>query len=464
MRTLILALVAAAAAYGQTPEELYVKNCAGCHGANLEGAQYTPLRKADWRYGGDKDAIYRTVMYGITGTEMPPWSRVMTSDQVRAVVDFILKRQNAPAVTKTIPRSLQSSDYSIRVETLAEGDELHSEPWGIEFVDDRRALITELRGGLRWLIDGKLDPEPITGIPVTVQYGESGMTDVALDPNYANNGWVYISYVHALGDPKSKATPAMTRVIRGRVSEHRWVEQETVFAVPEDLHFAEGMRWGCRMMFDPEGRLYFSIGDIGRNDEVQQLSKPAGKVYRINPDGSIPADNPFAGRRDALEAIFTVGNRNVQGIGRHPVTGDIWAVEHGPMGGDELNILESGKNYGWPVITYGLNYDGSIVSELTEKEGMEQPIKYWKPSPGLGPLEFYTGDLFPKWKNKLLVGAMVFEEIKLLTLGDRTVASEELIMKNHGRVRDIKTGPEGAIYVLLNNPDAVIRLIPSDNQ
>jgi glucose/arabinose dehydrogenase len=359
---------------------------------------------------------------------------------------------------------LQSSDYPIRVETLAQGDEFRSDPWGIEFVDDRRALITELLGGLRWMIDGKLDPEPITGIPVPIQYSESGMADVALDPDYANNGWVYIGYVHPLGDPKNEETPAMTRVIRGRVSDHRWVEQETVFAVPGDLHFPKGTRWGCRMMFDDQGRLYFTIGDIGRNDEVQQLSKPGGKVYRVNPDGSIPADNPFVGKPGALEAIFTIGNRNVQGIATHPITGAIWALEHGPMGGDELNILESGKNYGWPVITYGLNYNGSIVSDLTEKEGMEQPIKYWTPSPGLGPLAFYTGSLFPKWKNKLLLGAMVFEEIKLLTLGDRSVESEELIMKNHGRVRDLKIGPDGAIYALLNNPSAVIRLTPSDNQ
>jgi glucose/arabinose dehydrogenase len=464
MRAILLALISFVAVYGQTPEELYTTSCAGCHGANLEGTQYTALRKTDWQYGGDREAMYRTVMYGITGTEMPPWSRVMTPEQVYSVVDFVIERQTAPPVTKTIPESLQSSDYSIRVETLAEGDEFNSAPWGIEFVDENRALITELRGGLRWLVDGKLSPESIKGIPVPVQYGESGMTDVALDPNYSSNGWIYIGYVHALGDPSTNETPAMTRVIRGRVSDNRWVEQETVFAVSEDLHVAKGLRWGCRMMFDDEGHLYFTIGDLGRNDEVQQLSKPAGKVYRVMRDGSIPADNPFVDKPGALEAIFSVGNRNVQGIGRHPVTGDIWAVEHGPMGGDELNILEKGKNYGWPVITYGLNYDGTIVSELTEKAGMEQPIKHWSPSPGLGPLEFYTGDLFPKWKNKLLVGAMVFEEIKLLTLGDRSVESEELIMKNHGRVRDLKVGPDGAIYALLNNPNAVIRLTPTSGE
>lgn len=464
MRAILLTLISVVSVYGQTPQELYVKNCAGCHGANLEGTQYTGLRKTDWQYGGDREAMYRTVMYGITETEMRPWLRVMTPEQVYSVVDFIIERQTAPPVTKTIPESLQTSDYAIRVETLAEGDDFSSAPWGIEFVDERRALITELRGGLRWLVDGKLSPESISGIPVPVQYGESGMTDIALDPNYSSNGWIYIGYVHALGDPTSKETPAMTRVIRGRVSDNRWVEQETVFTVSEDLHFAQGLRWGCRMMFDAEGHLYFTIGDIGRNDEVQQLSKPGGKVYRIMPDGSIPDDNPFVDEPGALDAIFTIGNRNVQGIDRHPVTRDIWAVEHGPMGGDELNILEKGKNYGWPAITYGLNYDGSIVSDLTEKEGMEQPVKYWSPSPGLGPLQFYTGDLFSKWKNKLLVGAMVFEEIKLLTLGDRSVESEELVMKNHGRVRDLKIGPDGAIYALLNNPNAVIRLTPSDDE
>jgi glucose/arabinose dehydrogenase len=290
------------------------------------------------------------------------------------------------------------------------------------------------------------------------------MMDVAPHPNYAQNGWVYIGYVHALGDPTTRETPAMTRIIRGRVEGHRWVEQETVFAVPDDLHFARGTRWGCRFFFDKDGYLYFSIGDIGRNDEVQQPSKPGGKVYRIMPDGSIPKDNPYVGEPGALEAIFTIGNRNVQGIGQHPVTGALWAVEHGPMGGDELNILEKGKNYGWPVITYGLNYDGSIVSDLTEKNGMEQPIKYWKPSPGIGPLLFYTGNLFPKWNNQVLVGAMAFEEIKRLELGAHSVEKEEVIMKGYGRVRDLKVGPEGAIYVVLNNPNQILRLTPRDNQ
>jgi glucose/arabinose dehydrogenase len=461
MKTILLTLVLAAACFAQTtPAELYATHCSACHGVNMEGAQYTALRKTDWLYSSEPKAMFTTVMYGITGTDMPPWSQTLSEQQIEDMVAYILESQaTVPGEAPAKPNFVQTADYLINIETLVAVG-FASAPWGIEFVDEHRALITERRGGLRWMVDGKLDPEPIAGIPATTQYSDSGMMDVALDPNYGSNGWVYMGYVHPLGDGASRDTPAMTRIIRARVSGHRWVEQETVFTVSEDLHFAKGTRWGCRFLFDKDGYLYFTIGDIGRNDEVQQTSKPGGKVYRIQPDGSIPEDNPYVGQPDALEAIFTIGNRNVQGLGQHPDTGAIWATEHGPMGGDELNILTKGSNYGWPVITYGLNYDGSIVSDLTHKEGMEQPIKYWKPSPGISALMFYTGDLFPKWKNQALVGAMAFEEIKRLELGAESVENEEVILKGYGRVRDLKQGPDGAIYVVLNNPHSILRLTP----
>jgi glucose/arabinose dehydrogenase len=271
---------------------------------------------------------------------------------------------------------------------------------------------------------------------------------------------VYIGYVHPLGDGSTKETPAMTRIIRGRVKGHRWIDQEVVFRVADELHFAQGTRWGCRLFFDKHDYLYFSIGDIGRNDEVQLISKPGGKLYRVFPDGSIPPDNPFVGQPRAIEAIYTIGNRNLQGIDQHPVSGQLWATEHGPMGGDELNIIEKGRNYGWPIISYGLNYNGTSVTTMTQMNGLEQPIKYWTPSPALCPLEFYTGDLFPKWKNNAFIGALAFEEIKRLVIEGTEVKSEEVFFKGFGRVRDIQTGPEGALYAVLNNPDAVVRLTP----
>jgi glucose/arabinose dehydrogenase len=465
MKSTILAAVLGIAACGQlsaaepaNSAENYQTYCAGCHGAQMQGGQYSALRKTDWLYGDNRAAMLRTVMYGIAGTDMAAWSKVLPKEQVEGLVDYIIaSRDTLPAAPPAKPDSFQTADYLVQIETVI-GDGFNSAPWGIEFVDDRRALITEQRGGLRWMVDGKLDPAPITGIPETVQYGTGGILDLALDPDYESNGWVYIGYVHPLGEGPTKQRPSMTRIIRGRVEDHKWVDQELLFRVSDDLHFADAGRWGCRLLFDKDGFLYFTIGDIRRNDDVQPLSTPSGKVYRILPDGSIPPDNPYVGKPGAIEAIFTTGNRNVQGIAQHPVTGAIWATEHGPMGGDELNILRLGRNYGWPVITYGLDYDGTPVSLLTEKEGLEQPIKYWKPSPGISALEFYTGDMFPKWKNQAFAGALVFQEIKRLKLGADKVEDEEVFLKGYGRVRDLKTGPDGAIYVLLNQPDVLLRL------
>lgn len=465
MKILVLAALASAATYAQStpgdpldPASTYETHCAGCHGAAMEGAQYTALKKERWIYAADERGIERIVTYGIAGTDMAAFKSLLSSQEIKAVVGYVLDQQDlSPEEVRTLPETIQTKDYLLKVAALV-SEGFRSSPWGIEFIDERRALITERRGGVRLMVDGELHPAPIGGLPTPTQYGDSGMYDIAIDPEYETTGWVYIAYVHALGDPSNRDVPAMTRVIRGRIREHQWVDQETIFQLPDDLHFARGSRWGSRLLFDQRGRLYFTIGDIGRNDEVQQLGKPGGKAYRILTDGGIPVDNPYAGRDDAIEAIFSIGNRNIQGLDQHPETGEIWAMEHGPMGGDELNILKAGANYGWPEVTYGLDYDGTIVSDLTHKDGMEQPVKYWTPSPGVSALVFYTGDLFPKWKNQALVGAMRFEEIKLLKLGASQVEEEEIFLKGYGRVRDITIGPDGAIYALLNNPHKVVRL------
>lgn len=225
-----------------------------------------------------------------------------------------------------------------------------------------------------------------------------------------------------------------------------------------------GDRWGCRFLFDKDGYLYFTIGDMGKAMASQDLSLPTGKVYRIHPDGSIPKDNPFVNSSGSLPAIFTFGNRNVQGIAQHPVTGAIWATEHGPRGGDELNILKKGANYGWPAITYGIDYSGKTVSEKTEQQGMEQPIVQWTPSIAACPAEFITSPLFANWKNDLMVGALAFEELRRLVIVNNKVIKQEMILKGYGRVRDIKTSPDGSIYVLLNKPDMILRLSPNRDQ
>ena len=284
-------------------------------------------------------------------------------------------------------------------------------PWGIEFVDKEKALITERAGSIRWLINGKLDPKPIEGLPKTFAHKTGGYMDIALDPSYSKNGWIYFAFSHTKGDTADEKATGMTEVIRGKIKEHKWIEEQTLFEVPDSLKIPDGIRWGSRLLFDRDGYLLFSIGDMARGQDSQNPGKPAGKVYRINPDGSIPKDNPYAGKKNAQEAIFSIGNRNVQGIAQHPVTGEICAIEHGPMGGDELNILKKGPNYGWPTITYGVDYDRSIVSTEKLKEEWNSLSHNGHLAPGVCPAEFVTGDLFPLWRNNLLVGNLAFEEI-----------------------------------------------------
>lgn len=426
----------------------------------MEGALGPPLIKDQWLTGREPRFMLHKIMYGIPNTAMAAWSSILSKEECEALVDYIIASQDRPlASPRPFPEFIETEDYKVRVEPLVtEG--FASDPWAIEFVDAHRALITERRQGLRWMVDGELDPQPIEGIPTAAHSGVEGMLDLALHPDYSKNGWVYIAYVHPLGDPDSPETRSMTRLIRGRVVGHRWVDQEDIFRAPDDLHMAPTGGGGSRILFHSDGCLYFTIGDTAKPHRAQELDSPLGKCFRLLPDGSIPPDNPYVGQPGVFEGIFTIGHRNIQGLRQHPVTGAIWATEHGPMGGDELNILESGRNYGWPVITWGQDYNGKPVSLLTHKEGMEQPVKYWTPSPALCPLEIYTGNLFPKWRNDLFIGALSFEEIKHLKIDQQEVVSEEKFFKTLGRVRDIKTGPEGALYLVLNNPHAVVRLVP----
>ena len=446
--------------YGQEGELIYMKYCAGCHGSKLDGNSASKLIKEDWAYGRGRDAIHQNIKKGIPNTEMAGWEAVLKDEQITAVVDFILASQEKKLTLKSsVPNRIQTQDYVLKVEELV--TEGLKTPWGIEFVDKNKALVTEKSGNIRWLINGKLDPEPIRGLPQPhTQSSTGGYMDIALDPKFTQNGWVYIGYSHTNSSITDKGAPGMTKIIRGRISDHQWLDEQTLFEVPESLMVARGDRWGCRFLFDKDGFLYFTIGDMGKAMDSQDLSRATGKVFRINPDGSIPKSNPFIKVPNALPAIFTIGNRNVQGLAQHPVTGDIWATEHGPRGGDELNILKNGANYGWPIITYGVDYSGKVISAKDRQEGMEQPIIQWTPSIAVCPAEFCTSPLFPKWENNLFVGALAYEELQRLIIEKDKVTDREMLFKGLGRVRDIKTGPDGALYILLNKPDMLLRITP----
>jgi glucose/arabinose dehydrogenase len=439
---------------------VYESYCRGCHGAQLEGAAATALIKTNWKHGGDRMSIINTIANGVPTTEMAKWSGILSKDDIAAVADFIIASQTKP-VEKRIekPLSIQTKDYKLKIEKVVTGD--LGTPWGVEFVDTTHALISQRVGKLTWMIDGKLDPVAIAGLPNTyAQELTGGYMDIALDPLYATNGWIYLAYAQNPSNSNDPKTPGMTKVVRGKIKDHQWIDQQTLFEVNDSLKLSEGVRWGARFLFDKQGHLFFSIGDMGRGKDSQILTRPSGKIFRINTDGSIPKDNPLYGQPKVLQAIYSWGNRNVQGIAQHPVTGTIYASEHGPKGGDELNIIKKGGNYGWPVITYGIDYDGSIISNDTKKDGMEQPITTWTPSIAVSAIDFVTSSKFPKWKNNLIISALGFEEIRRLTIDKDKVTDQELLLKGYGRVRDVKFGPDGCLYVLTNAPDAILRIIP----
>jgi len=433
---------------------IYQQYCAQCHGADLAGGNAGSLIDGIWNHGDGSGSIRRNTKHGITHLGMPAYEGVLSDDEIRALTDYILAQETeADPEPPAIPETYQTQDYHIETAVYAEGLEI---PWSIAFIDNDTALITERPGPVRWAKDGKLDPDPIADTPEVLHEGQGGMMDVAVDPDYENNGWIYLAFAHALGDDKMPA--AMTKVVRGRIEDHAWVDEEVVFEAEEEHYLKTRLHYGCRIVFDEEGRLYFAIGERGLQDHAQDLTRPNGKTHRVNTDGSIPEDNPFVDVDDAVKSIFSYGNRNIQGMAVHPETGEIWATEHGPMGGDELNVIRKGVNYGWPVITYGRNYNGRPVTDITRKEGMAQPSLYWKPSIAVCGLDFVRGDEFPLWENHLLAGALRYEEVQLLTVTDDRVMHSETIVKNWGRVRDVECGPDGAIYVVLNDPGKVIKL------
>jgi glucose/arabinose dehydrogenase len=254
----------------------------------------------------------------------------------------------------------------------------------------------------------------------------------------------------------------MTRLVRGKIRDMKWVEEQVIYEAPHETYRTTRHHYGNRIVFDKKGYLYFSIGDRGAKDQAQDPQRPNGKIHRIYPDGSIPEDNPY--RDGGLATLYTLGNRNPQGISIHPGSDEVWSAEHGPLGGDELNLIRKGTNYGWPVITYGSNYDGAPITDDTRKEGYAQPALYWKPSIAVCGIEFYQGEAFPRWKNKLFVGALKYEEVRLLDIEQERVMHQEVILKNFGRVRDIGLDEVGNVYVVVNKPDRIIRLSPLEER
>ncbi len=327
-------------------------------------------------------------------------------------------------------------------------------PWGMALLPNGDLLITERPGRLRLFKDGKLLAESIAGLPEIIPNDQGGLLDVALHPDFVNNHLVYFSFAGNEGKLYS------TSVIRGKLNGMQLENVETIFSATPKTK--PGYHFGSRLVFANDGSLYISHGDRGNRDDAQDLQSHAGALIRINDDGSIPNDNPFFNNPNALPEIYNYGHRNMQGMTKHPETGEIWSVEHGPQGGDELNREAPANNYGWPVITYGKNYGiGTKIGEGTHKEGMQQPVHYWVPSIGPSGLLFYTGEMFKRWQGSLLTGSLIFKELVKLELDEsgKLINEERLLKGKLGRVRDIEQASDGSLYLITDESDGkLIRL------
>ncbi len=343
----------------------------------------------------------------------------------------------------------------VRAETVAQGLE---HPWGIEFLPDGRMIVTERPGRVRIVsTDGQLSA-PLAGVPAVLARNQGGMLDVAVDPDFATNRWIYLTF----SEPGEVENTASTAVGRGRLTDNG-IEGFTVLyrQVPKVQSFGH---YGSRIVFGPEGTMWVTAGDRqNQRPLVQDLGTGIGKIVRINRDGSVPEDNPFIGRNDALPQIWSYGHRNLQGAALHPETGQLWTVEHGARGGDELNHPEAGKNYGWPVITYGIDYNGTKIGEGTHKEGMEQPVYYWDPVIAPSGMIFYTGDKYPGWQGSVLIGSLTPGALVRLELSDGRVTREERYLGELDiRVRDVVQGPDGYVYIVTDSDEGqVMRVVPA---
>lgn len=462
-----LGLIAAIAAYSfaKTPatikeakanaahgEKLYAQNCASCHGDDLTGAMATNLVDDEWQYAKTGAAIEALIKNGNEDVGMPAFGEQLSDNDISDVHVFIKSQAGQTKVSAATDSAPVSSDL---VKSELWVDNLDT-PWSLVFTSKTEALVTEkLTGELFRIVNGVREDSAISGTPKVNPRSQGGLLDVAIDPDYAQNGWVYLSFAHRLEGEKDVN---MTKLVRGHIQDGKWGDEQTLFMAKPEHYLSTHHHYGSRIVFDDKGHMFFSVGERGKKDMAQDVTLPNGKIHRLMRDGTVPKDNPFLDNPKAYPSIFSYGHRNPQGlVFAH---GQVWDTEHGPRGGDELNLIKSGANYGWPVISYGINYSGTVLTPYTHMEGMEQPVSQWTPSIAACGLDVVSGDMFKAWEGFLLAGSLKFEELRLIELKDGQYVSEKILLKDRGRVRDVTTGPDGAIYAVLNKPGQILRLTP----
>ncbi|MCX2719631.1 PQQ-dependent sugar dehydrogenase [Lentiprolixibacter aurantiacus] len=432
----------------------YRNECGGCHGQDLSS-----FVERDWVYGNSLEDVIESITNGYPGNGMPAYGSMLSEKEIEDLANYILTdiegktKEMLEEDNPDLSGLISSDDLNFRLETIT--DEIPGIPWGIEQLPNGEILVTE-RGGRLFLVSTDKQLTEITGVPDVVSLGQGGLLDVLIHPDFENNAFVYLSYSRANPNNASEYT---TAVARARLEGNSLVDVENIFtALP---YLSSSKHYGSRLLFDGNGFLYVSVGDRTFRDVYpQELDNALGKIHRIHDDGQVPADNPFYNTSGAVNSIFTYGTRNPQGMSLHPETGMVWEGEHGPRGGDEINILEAGNNNGWPVISYGINYDGTTFTDLTEADGMEQPVYYWTPSIAPCGMTFVSSDFYGNWKNDLFVGSLKFEYLHRLKMNGNQVVGHETLLEGIGRVRDAQMGTDGYLYIAVEGPGRLIRLVP----
>jgi len=436
-------------------------SCAGCHGTNLDGtAKARSLFGADFLANRTDGELVKSILTGFPAAGMPAFKDRISEALAHQLVYYmrIQGGRLAPRPAPPDPNGLtvRHQNGAFRLEVLAAGLDV---PWGIAFLPDAKtAIVTERGGKVRFLdIATKTLSEPIKGTPKVFVRQDAGMLDVALHPDYAKNGWIYLGYVdvrpgvtpapnsHIAPNP---APPTMTVLVRGKVKNGEWAENQEIYRAPDDLYTQPNDHYGIRFLFDRQKRLYWTLGDRHYMHDAQDLSKPTGKIHRVLDDGRPAPGNPFFNTPGAMASVWSYGHRNPQGLAFNPVDGRLWETEHGPTGGDEVNVIKRGANYGWGKVARGLEPG---ISEVTMK-GMEEPKTFFNPSIGPGGITFYTGDRYKGWKNNLFITGMTGQKLFRLTVKGEEIVARELLLDRAGRVRDVKQGPDGLLYILLQNP------------
>jgi glucose/arabinose dehydrogenase len=463
---------------------VYAENCAVCHGESLEGTPLgTPLVGRELSHGDSADAIAKSISEGFALAGMPAWSATLDEAQIRGLAILISEKRAALGRTdfKTdmplvIPEGvIESEQQAFRIESVASG--LDPLPFSIAPLPDGRFLLTEKMRGLSIVSpDGKRSaliegtpPAHADGFELAdLVYGRGWLLDVALHPDYAKNGWVYLHF----GDRCRDCDTSMNKLIRGHIADGRWTDEETIWsAAPETYNKTPDMGAGGRIAFDGNGHVFLSVGIKGPSDHdgIQDLGLPYGKIHRVHDDGRIPADNPFVNDPGALKTTWTYGHRSPQGLEFDPVTGRLWSTEMGPRGGDEFNLLRPGRNYGWPLTSKGVNYDGTPVAwgeELgitLDLATIEQPVVDLTPSPAVSSFVLYRGSAFPGWQDDAIVGTLKATELYRFVIEGERVVHRETLLKGLARIRDVEVGPDGLIYLLLEHASGgrIVRLVPA---